>query len=530
MYLAGCPTRFTFLIHQKAKVKKMVHCRRRRNLLATATAVMALAQIPSPAVGRGVTVVRSAIQGAQNHFPAGLFRWYQGKECGKEVDYCGVIDFCTDGLNYGYANYGEQCQPFNGPTIRLAPGKKYKLTLRNTLPQGNKNNTSNLHTHGLHIVGSGDGDDVTREVQAGECMDYIWDIGRDHPGGTHWYHAHMHGLAEKQVGGGAFGMIIVEDNPRINPDVPMWAKYERVLQIFSQLGDGNLIVNGVRGPTPNYIQVEGDRWFRLRVSAIDWIGDTGDFEITGCQYAKIASDGIWSSVVPMPQERSYSIGAASRADFAVRCPSASKRWPGVVRFNDKVVAVFQLTQAVSQPYALQIWEPSLPPSLQGIKEAFVPPQNTYDITMTLNTINGRSWDPLVPLHIIQYDEVHEWTIHGSDKHPFHKHLYHMLVVSPGGCGQHKEGEFYDTIAGADSEGSCRVRFRAADFGQRELLHCHSLPHSDFGAMAWVNVVGTNMPRNDNVSPARQCMEGYTTTKQQGGGGNNNNGGKRFGAP
>ena len=31
-------------------------------------------------------------------------------------------------------------------------------------------------------------------------------------------------------------------------------------------------------------------------------------------------------------------------------------------------------------------------------------------------------------------------------HPFHMHLYHMQIATPGGCGAHEEGEFYDTIS------------------------------------------------------------------------------------
>lgn len=54
----------------------------------------------------------------------------------------------------------------------------------------------------------------------------------------------------------------------------------------------------------------------------------------------------------------------------------------------------------------------------------------------------------------------------SGEHPFHLHLYHMLIVEKGGCGAHEEGEFYDTIS---SPGPCTVRFRASDFGQRMIL-------------------------------------------------------------
>ena len=96
------------------------------------------------------------------------------------IDFCGTLDFCQDGDRFGYALPGDRCQPYNGPTIRLIPGSRYRLTLRNTATV-----STNIHTHGLHIVGAGDSDDATRSVGAGECLDYTWDITDDHPGGTH---------------------------------------------------------------------------------------------------------------------------------------------------------------------------------------------------------------------------------------------------------------------------------------------------------------------------------------------------------
>ena len=98
------------------------------------------------------------------------------------------------------------------PLIRLAAGNIYKLTLRNAGTE-----VTNLHTHGLHIVGDGDGD-CHSKVNRGNCLDYLG-ILSDHPGGTYWYHAHLHTLAQTQVGGGAFGMLIVEDNTdSLNPE------------------------------------------------------------------------------------------------------------------------------------------------------------------------------------------------------------------------------------------------------------------------------------------------------------------------
>lgn len=38
----------------------------------------------------------------------------------------------------------------------------------------------------------------------------------DHTGGTFWYHPHHHGSTSVQMGGGAMGVLIVEDRPDVH--------------------------------------------------------------------------------------------------------------------------------------------------------------------------------------------------------------------------------------------------------------------------------------------------------------------------
>ena len=51
-----------------------------------------------------------------------------------------------------------------GPTIRYDKGVNYNLILFNSLPTGGVK--TNIHTHGLNVLGDGNGDDVTRTVNA----------------------------------------------------------------------------------------------------------------------------------------------------------------------------------------------------------------------------------------------------------------------------------------------------------------------------------------------------------------------------
>lgn len=112
-----------------------------------------------------------------------------------------------------------------GPTIKVKPGDTLKVTLVNDLVEDDEQaarmdgltnfqhdyQATNLHTHGLHISGEDPADNVFRRVAPQGRHTYRYDIPRDHMPGTHWYHPHFHGPTGIQAGGGAVGMLIVED-------------------------------------------------------------------------------------------------------------------------------------------------------------------------------------------------------------------------------------------------------------------------------------------------------------------------------
>ena len=246
--------------------------------------------------------------------------------------------------------------------------------------------------------------------------------------------------------------------------------------------------------------VKAGQWYRLRVSVVDRLALPQDLVFTdGCQVHKVASDGVWHSSVPGPEESVFSLTGASRADFAIKCPTPQETIN--VLWANKVVAIVDIGDMEPNPFIMTTWEPIRPFSLSGIASADVPSENTFKITVQRETLNDLEWNPNAALTDIAWNEVHEWEISDTTDHPFHLHLYHMLIVTPGGCGAHKEGEFYDTISGP----ACTVRFKTADIGQMCVMHCHVMPHSDSGAMGWVNVQGDGMPNYVVDSPEYMCL-------------------------
>lgn len=107
-----------------------------------------------------------------------------------------------------------------GPTLMCRPGDTLYITLRNNLSlesamPGAMNtlhnfNTTNLHTHGLHVSPSGNSDNVLLKVGPGTVQEYEIAIPKDHPCGTFWYHAHEHGSTAANVGSGMSGALVIQ--------------------------------------------------------------------------------------------------------------------------------------------------------------------------------------------------------------------------------------------------------------------------------------------------------------------------------
>ena len=88
-----------------------------------------------------------------------------------------------------------------GPTLRAKPGHVLQIRLVNRLPElpeppvhsvnvPHGLNSTNLHTHGLHVSPEGNSDNVYLDVRPGQTQDDEIRIPKDHVAGTFWYHPH----------------------------------------------------------------------------------------------------------------------------------------------------------------------------------------------------------------------------------------------------------------------------------------------------------------------------------------------------
>ncbi len=81
-------------------------------------------------------------------------------------------------------------------------------------------NDTNFHTHGWHVSPDVDNVFVSLARSGGHCS-YTFIVPLTQPAGTYWYHAHMHGIAGPQVGGGLAGaLIVLPAAPPASPSLP----------------------------------------------------------------------------------------------------------------------------------------------------------------------------------------------------------------------------------------------------------------------------------------------------------------------
>ena len=139
-----------------------------------------------------------------------------------------------------------------GPTLRIKPGDTMNILLDNTLPKETPEeiekqfeqeaqsawlatrpgsfNTTNLHTHGLHVSPVGNSDNVLLAITPGSTLPYEIKVPRNHEPGSFWYHAHTHGSTSIQVGSGMAGALIIEDDEnKIPPALREANKREKVM-------------------------------------------------------------------------------------------------------------------------------------------------------------------------------------------------------------------------------------------------------------------------------------------------------------
>lgn len=435
----------------------------------------------------------------------------------------------------------------DAPTIDVRPGETIDVELHNHLsPHIPPNappdamgmsktyqNDVNLHFHGLGSSPKSPGDDVlTMIADPAQSLHYVIHVPPNQEPGLYWYHAHVHGVVNYQVGeSGLSGALVVEG---IERHIPALKKMTQRLLIVRSTGVGDdaqpnhsntapcatkdhltTTVDGIVHPVISI--APGERQFFRLVNATGH--KTLALNIPGEAMQLVATDGFALDTYPgTPVSETKStivVPPASRAEFVVTGPSAGR---GILRTlcyhtGPNGDPDPEMTLALLQS----------PTGERGVRRNQAPivagaplPSNAYTTQLPAPSekrlvilsedakphffINGRSFHANAkPMFVVHVGTTEEWQIENvtQEIHDFHIHQIHFVVERVDGIPvRHKY--WADSVVvphrhlvnGKSVPGSLLLMmdFRDPVIRGEFVFHCHILDHEDQGMMAKIEAI------------------------------------------
>ena len=442
-----------------------------------------------------------------------------------------------------------------GPTLRLRPGDTLRIAFRNDLPgdpggatHSHHSNTpdpavfndTNLHTHGLHVSPRDPADNVLLILGPTATHQYEFKIPADHPSGTFWYHAHVHGATAIQVSSGMAGALIVEGGidevPAIKAAADKTLLFQQI-QYYCGLDDagkpiydctgkvGELeqltnvfgantwtnsgrytTINGIVQPTIQMKAGEVQRWRLIHGG----VRETLKVAVSDEQFAvrpgwlhEIAKDGLATGRIDAIDSDELEPGY--RSDVLVQAPAAAGRYYLIdekTAANESLLAeqeprkVLAVIEVASDPVAMSLptgaeLAPYRPfrdvedAELTGTQSVYF---NVNGFTIGTTPDNGKAYDPAAPPRTLKLGAVEEWTVTSiAANHPFHVHVNPFQIMEKGADGKLRPGDWKDTLM-VTTAAPIVVRSRYEDYDGAFVLHCHILDHEDQGMMQGVEIV------------------------------------------
>jgi len=445
------------------------------------------------------------------------------------------------------------------PTLRFKRGQEYHLKLINTLspePASTLHNEikdlqwTNIHTHGLHISGESPADNIFDKINGGEDHLYIYNFPCDHAGGLSWYHPHVHGSTAVQVGGGAVGAIIVEEDARAE-GLPLWLiSMEEIVLVIQHLELNRLRGIARRGSDPvfnfnggnsDFWIINGEyqpdiclttgKWKRFRIvnsdmrRANEYTIDAAGGDTSSCNVYLISKDGvlIHGQNNQVPREittRTMYFTVASRAEVAVKCTQSGSYSITTSAINGANTVIANIV--VSDPFGTEAdiqltpFHPIRPRYLHSLIDVdpakWISDGGEYNTeTVSIDRIaeggfgfnNQLFAGPTTNIFTnpLRAGSLQQWTLSRNNNHPLHIHVNHFQILSLrrndiGSDPNWTEiGDWLDII-----NEEATIRFVADRFGGHVIMHCHILEHEDAGTMALTFIEGGCDAFGNDISP------------------------------
>ncbi|MFF1895247.1 multicopper oxidase family protein [Streptomyces sp. NPDC058206] len=386
------------------------------------------------------------------------------------------------------------------PTLRIRPGDKLDLTMKNSLDE-----FTNLHVHGLHVSPSGNSDNVFVHIRPGETFHYAYQFPKNLAPGTYWYHSHAHTMSAPQVAGGMSGVLIVDGLQQYLPTgLRHITEHVIALKDFQVEGDAvrtkglhigaptNRTVNGQLNPTIRIRPGETQLWRLANISANIYY----KLRLQGQRFRVIAHDAnpvdrIWTA-------DSLLLAAGTRFDVLVQGGSVGRTQLQTLAYNtgpagNKFPQATLATLVTEGPSAHPVALPTSPfASTDDLSHAVIAVRRTLVFSENKDGtefyINGKQFDPNRVDIRSKLNTVEEWTVRNdsNEEHSFHVHVDDFQLMSINGRPHHGHG-LQDT-ASVPAKGRLVIRIHFTNYTGKTVFHCHILNHEDAGMMAVLEIV------------------------------------------
>ncbi|MGW1161571.1 multicopper oxidase family protein [Streptomyces sp. NPDC002513] len=395
------------------------------------------------------------------------------------------------------------------PTLRVRPGDRIDLTMTNNIDED-----TNLHTHGLHVSPRSPSDDIFIAIKYKQSYHYSYQLPRNQPIGTYWYHSHADMFSAPQVAGGESGILIVDSFQRYLPaSLRGITEHTIALKDFQVQGDSirtrplsigaptQRTVNGQQNPVITMRPGETQLWRLANIGANIYYR----LRLPGTRFHVIAQDGI--PVRKIYAQDTLLIPAGARFDVLVQGGSS-----GTARLETLPYDSGPAGNKFPQADLATVVTSGTPMTRAAIPTGFAPHEDltrskiaarktivyTENKAGTKFFINGRAFDPRRTDFTSTLGTVEEWTVRNDsdEAHSFHLHTNDFQLMSINGKAQPPSRGWYDTVnVPAREVAVLRVHF--TDFTGRTVLHCHILNHEDEGMMSVLDIV---RPRAKSPAP------------------------------
>lgn len=453
-----------------------------------------------------------------------------------------------------------------GPTLRIKAGDVMNINLNNQLPRETPNevfaqyqqeatnahlstmpgsfNTTNLHTHGLHVSPTGNSDNVLLGIAPQSKFKYEIKVPLSHPAGSFWYHAHTHGSTSIQVGSGMAGALIIDDDESKIPGALAAANQREKVMVFqttlyntkgrldnitalfpspTKKSDCKIAANqGTWDCSNRHITINGQIVPKIRMQPGEvqrWrLIDTAYREsihlaLQGHELHEIALDGLYlGHIDTWPAGRPIELAPGYRSDVLVK---ASKK-PGVYKLIDVKSSSAVSLREKDEPENIlaeiivegEPMDMALPTSAEMAKLAPFPGEPIQKQAVGVQRVQFEIYGdvnadqtvakPYFAVNSSEFDPQHarQVTLGATDvwqvnavgaPHVFHIHVNPFQYQRQDPKGK-QEWVWKDTLLIQADKKPVNLYTQYTDYIGKFVMHCHILDHEDLGMMQVVEVV------------------------------------------